>query len=92
MEFDPSQLLSGDRNSEAVETSSLIILNQPIKSLERLETIWRNTSYRICADGGANILHDLLKSHKDALHQNMVCSSIAHPTKRHEANLVCVET
>jgi thiamine pyrophosphokinase len=38
---------------------ALIILNQPF-SLHLLETVWAACSWRCCADGGSNRLHDLL--------------------------------
>lgn len=59
MEFDPGQLL-GQNNGQYAADSSLIILNQPIENVHRLKTLWKNTSYRICADGGADRLHDSL--------------------------------
>jgi thiamine pyrophosphokinase len=40
--------------------SYLIILNRPINADHAFYTIWNNSSYRICADGGANRLHDAL--------------------------------
>ncbi|CAD0110434.1 unnamed protein product [Aureobasidium uvarum] len=38
---------------------ALIILNQPIADRRVLGRLWRHTSYRLCADGGANQLYDL---------------------------------
>ncbi|KAI5269806.1 thiamine pyrophosphokinase [Aureobasidium subglaciale] len=38
---------------------ALIILNQPIADTRVLDRLWNHTSYRLCADGGANQLHDL---------------------------------
>jgi hypothetical protein len=38
---------------------ALIILNQPIADTKILDRLWSHTSYRLCADGGANQLHDL---------------------------------
>ncbi|KAF8841821.1 thiamine pyrophosphokinase [Paxillus ammoniavirescens] len=45
---------------------ALIILNQPFP-LPLLETVWKTCSWRCCADGGGNRLHDLLG---DALTEN----------------------
>ncbi|KFH65600.1 thiamine pyrophosphokinase [Podila verticillata NRRL 6337] len=45
---------------------ALIILNQPILIQRHLfENVWRNATYRICADGGANRLHDLMKTEEE---------------------------
>ena len=54
------------------EDRSLIILNQPIKSLNILRCIWENTSFRICADGGANRLHDFLEEASPSLKSKYV--------------------
>lgn len=71
MEFNPSLLFGAD-GGEHVPNSSLIILNQPIKSFDRLKTVWENTSYRICADGGANRLLDVIRKHEDTLKNDLV--------------------
>ncbi|KAI9205870.1 putative KEX1 protein [Polychytrium aggregatum] len=38
--------------------TALIVLNQPVCRRSVLESVWRNASLRICADGGANRLFD----------------------------------
>ncbi|KAI0072535.1 thiamine pyrophosphokinase [Panus rudis PR-1116 ss-1] len=38
---------------------ALILLNQPF-SFGLFKTLWQNSNWRCCADGGANRLHDLL--------------------------------
>src|SRR5262245_50638433 len=47
---------------------ALVILNQPF-SPSLLRRLWNSSSYRCCADGGANWLHDILDSlqHIDSL-------------------------
>ncbi|KAH9838419.1 thiamine pyrophosphokinase [Rhodofomes roseus] len=52
--FDPSPHLAVDRRY------ALIILNQPF-SFPLLRRLWNACSWRCCADGGGNRLHDLLK-------------------------------
>jgi thiamine pyrophosphokinase len=44
----------------------LVILNRPLANVEALATIWENTVYRVCADGGANRLYDVLSSEIDS--------------------------
>ncbi|KAG0298389.1 hypothetical protein BGZ96_000103 [Linnemannia gamsii] len=45
---------------------ALIILNQPILIHRTLfNNVWENATYRICADGGANRLYDLLKTDEE---------------------------
>ena len=51
---------------------SLVILNQPITSLTLLRRVWENTSFRICADGGANRLHDFLAEARLSLQSQYV--------------------
>ncbi|KAG0086629.1 cAMP-dependent protein kinase subunit [Podila epicladia] len=45
---------------------ALIILNQPILLQRHLfENVWRNATYKFCADGGANRLYDLMKTDEE---------------------------
>ncbi|KAK5135670.1 hypothetical protein LTR08_004971 [Meristemomyces frigidus] len=41
----------------------LIILNSPISDLEYLQRLYHHASFRVCADGGANRLYDLVSGH-----------------------------
>lgn len=52
--------LLGDIPPEQKGAQSLVILNQPITRRDTLELVWNNCEYRICADGGANRLYDVL--------------------------------
>ncbi|EKG13427.1 Riboflavin kinase domain bacterial/eukaryotic [Macrophomina phaseolina MS6] len=45
---------------------ALLILNQPVASLDLLQRLWAHTSYRLCADGGANRLYDTFDGLDDA--------------------------
>jgi hypothetical protein len=58
MDLDPSTILRVAPGLRA----RLVILNRPLANVAALATIWQNTVYRICADGGANRLYDLLSS------------------------------
>ena len=55
--------------------SALVILNTPIKSLSDgklsgvLGKLWEASSYRICADGGANRLYDATVSTTTSIQQ-----------------------
>ena len=44
---------------------ALLILNQPF-SFPLLRTLWKASSWRCCADGGGNRLHDLLRDMEGA--------------------------
>jgi len=59
---------------------ALLILNQPISSKALLQRLWSCTSYRICADGGANRLYDLFDKHEDLAERDMyVCPPVNIP-------------
>lgn len=59
----PTSLLKADKrpdhDGDEHSSPALIILNQPIADTEVLDRLWNHTSYRVCADGGANHLYDL---------------------------------
>ncbi|KAF1361384.1 thiamine pyrophosphokinase [Lizonia empirigonia] len=54
-------LAEGDHPEKAANPPDLLILNQPITDFVTFSRLWRHTDYRICADGGANRLHDMFK-------------------------------
>lgn len=56
MEFRPADFLASAHSNPG---AYLIILNAPIKDFEVFRRVWAHSMYRICADGGANRLHDL---------------------------------
>ena len=64
-------------NSSAPKPA-LLILNQPIPEIGLLDRLWQNSIFRICADGGANRLHDLfsvaLENHRDDYVSHSLCS------------------
>ncbi|KAJ0103751.1 thiamine pyrophosphokinase [Diaporthe amygdali] len=41
---------------------ALIILNQPLRDVSTLKTLWKNSSLRVAADGGANRLLDVCQN------------------------------
>lgn len=72
MEFHPSTFLTDDRNKGNGSKGYLIILNQPIHDFEKFAIIWRRSAYRICADGGANRLFELLEGQSTGLASEFV--------------------
>lgn len=60
--LDPTVFLAeGDHPEKPVNLPDLLILNQPITDFATFSRLWKHTDYRICADGGANRLHDMFK-------------------------------
>ncbi|KAL9092118.1 MAG: hypothetical protein Q9165_004551 [Trypethelium subeluteriae] len=51
---------------------SLLILNQPILDLDLLQRLWKNSTFKICADGGANRLHDLFLTELEGFQDDYV--------------------
>lgn len=64
----PTAYLGGEGGgANSADEVALIILNSPIASYEYFRRLYEHASLRICADGGANRLHDLLlQQHPDA--------------------------
>ncbi|PHH83088.1 hypothetical protein CDD82_3623 [Ophiocordyceps australis] len=55
-EWHPAKLLQDhDHGSDF----ALLVLNQPLKNSTTLRRLWKNSSLRVAADGGANRLHEL---------------------------------
>lgn len=61
-ELYPARFLADSAHSEKTSNPpDLLILNQPIAHFTAFLRLWKHTGYRICADGGANRLFDMLK-------------------------------
>lgn len=75
-EYRPLDFLIGSHahDSKAAPALALLILNTPLPELAILRSIWANTSYHLCADGGANRLYDLFSfsSHLEQQRSNYV--------------------
>lgn len=54
-----------DSKSHVDAGAALIILNQPIADITLLSRLWKHTTYRLCADGGANRLYDIFHTDED---------------------------
>lgn len=71
-EFAPARFLqqgpSQDQHQEQDwrRKPALLILNQPVASIDLLQRLWAHTGYRLCADGGANRLYDTFDALDDA--------------------------
>lgn len=69
-DLDPTIFLVEDVHPEtSANPPDLLILNQPITDFATFSRLWKHSNYRICADGGANRLHDMFEGdrekHKD---------------------------
>ncbi|KAG8157987.1 hypothetical protein KVR01_012259 [Diaporthe batatas] len=71
IEWYPARILQEARAEEGGEEQpgssppnpfALIILNQPLRDVATLKKLWRNSSLRVAADGGANRLLDVVES------------------------------
>lgn len=61
-ELYPARFLAESAHPEKTSNPpDLLILNQPIAHFTPFSRLWKHTGYRICADGGANRLYDMLK-------------------------------
>lgn len=59
-EFYPARFLASKTHAEeTIGRPNLLILNQPIAHFDAFSRLWDHSSYRICADGGANRLFDM---------------------------------
>ncbi|KAI9720002.1 MAG: hypothetical protein M1812_003127 [Candelaria pacifica] len=72
MEWKPTECLSQTNNSPT-RHFGLLILNQPITDVFTFEQLWKRSLYRVCADGGANRLYDLLGPiHENSRHLDFI--------------------
>ena len=71
-EFFPAKFLSHSTRSEDATCPSLLILNQPIAHFDAFSRLWAHSSYRICADGGANRLFDMFRGNLAGLKEQYV--------------------
>ncbi|KND87085.1 Thiamin pyrophosphokinase 1 [Tolypocladium ophioglossoides CBS 100239] len=55
-EWHPAKLL---QDQDGTNEFALLVLNQPLKNGITLRRLWKNSSLRVAADGGANRLHEL---------------------------------
>ena len=69
----PARFLSDETHTESSSNPpDLLILNQPITHFDAFARLWRHTSYRVCADGGANRLFDMFEGELVAQRENYV--------------------
>lgn len=72
MEFNPALFLGEDDWRANTDSQGLLILNQPIGDFDVFRRLWQNTKFRICADGGANHLHDMFNGALEKARPNFV--------------------
>ncbi|KAF2193222.1 thiamine pyrophosphokinase-like protein 1 [Zopfia rhizophila CBS 207.26] len=75
-EFNPGLFLAGGPLPVGSLSPHLLILNQPITSFEVFSRLWKHTQYRICADGGANRLYDMLDGTLKAAREDYLPNAI----------------
>lgn len=71
-EWNPVPFLSATNNarhaSQAVELkTALVVINTPIVRKDIFETVWKNSSLKYCADGGANRLYSAFGNDREFL-------------------------
>lgn len=64
--FSPGAFLGGDTKCDRTQ-HGLVLLNQPITNLVLFQQAWTFCERRICADGGANRLYDVLETDEERL-------------------------
>jgi thiamine pyrophosphokinase len=65
-------LAEGHGAAQSGEGPDLLILNQPISDFTAFSRLWAHARYRICADGGANRLHDMFSGRQQGQRQEYV--------------------
>lgn len=78
-----------DDNNQYISSKkfALIILNQPF-SLGLLWRVWKASSWKACADGGANRLYDLLSGELEDLRTRYLRPMISYVGKLNEPSFV----
>lgn len=72
MDLQPGRFLESVHDTPNLPPASLIILNQPLPPFSTFKKLWDHTTYRICADGGANRLYDLFDGNPDESRESHV--------------------
>jgi thiamine pyrophosphokinase len=71
-DLDPSVFLAANDPERSANPPDLLILNQPITDFATFSRLWKHSQYRICADGGANRLHDMFVGELEGQRENFV--------------------
>lgn len=66
MDYEPAEYVKKGASSTDSNKPDLVILNQPISSFDWFERVWKHSRYHLCADGGANRLHDMFGASAEA--------------------------
>ncbi|KAG9199166.1 hypothetical protein G6514_008995 [Epicoccum nigrum] len=75
-DLDPSVFLAANDPERSANPPDLLILNQPITDFATFSRLWKHSQYRICADGGANRLHDMFVGELEGQRENFLPSII----------------
>lgn len=79
--------LDENNHSTLSKKSALIILNQPF-SLGLLWRVWKASSWKACADGGANRLYDLFSGGLEDLRIRYLAPTALYVGKLNELSIV----
>jgi thiamine pyrophosphokinase len=71
-ELNPAVFLAEGDDAQFAHPPDLLILNQPIGDFAAFSRLWAHAQYRICADGGANRLHDMFNGSAEAQREDYV--------------------
>lgn len=79
IKYSPGELITSTTQSK---DKALIILNTPLMNKHTLKALWSSCSWHICADGGANRLHDMWGMDEESSRQEYVSAALLYPCMR----------
>jgi len=80
VELHPTRFLETQSVKEVRDhgQAALIILNSPLSDLEYFRRLYEHAAFLLCADGGANQLHDLMLSQTDGASVDTALPDLIH--------------
>ena len=80
--LDPTVFLAANDHPErSANPPDLLILNQPITDFATFSRLWKHSQFRICADGGANRLHDMFVGDIEGQREDFVRGQTLYVTR-----------